>query len=169
LFLCWGAQAGLYHYHNIPKHDLPEKKFGVYRHQTITPYTLLTNGFDDEFGVPVSRNTEIHASDLNHHDTLEILVESKDSGLCLVYEEAKHRVYMFNHLEYDAETLKREYERDAAKDPATNVPANYYPDDNPKNTPHITWRAHRNLLFSNWLNMVYQGTPYDLHDLLKEE
>lgn len=167
LFLCWGAQAALYHYHGVAKHPLETKMFGVYPHRTLDPYTPLTTGFDDSFGVPVSRETEVCQSDIDKIDTLRTLVTSEESGACLVENPDKRRVFMFNHLEYDAETLKREYVRDREKNQGAAIPVNYFPDDNPDNTPHITWRAHRNLLFSNWINTVYQGTPYDLGDLLK--
>lgn len=167
LFLCWGAQVALYYYQGIDKKALPQKMFGVFRHKTKTPYHPLTNGFDDDFGVPVSRHTEVDITQIESNPALEMLAKSDQAGACLVYEEQARRVYMFNHLEYDAETLKKEYERDAAQRDDVDVPYNYFPDDDPKNKPYITWRAHRNLMFSNWINQVYQGTPYDLQDLLK--
>lgn len=169
LFLCWGAQAAMFHYHDIDKLQLPQKRFGVYTHLTSTPYHPLTNGFDDSFGVPVSRHTEVILDDILKVPSLEVFASSDEAGACLVYEEDARRVYMFNHLEYDAETLKKEYDRDVAKLGKDQVPLPryYYPDDDPLNKPHITWRAHRNLLFSNWINIVYQGTPYNLTDLLK--
>lgn len=165
-FLCWGAQAALHHYHGVPKYDLPAKMFGVYKHRAFDPHQPLTNGFDDEFYVPVSRHTEMRAEDVAKIDSLQILAESAESGLCLVKDAAKRRIYMFNHLEYDSETLGLEFRRDQERSLGTSVPHNYYPDDDPAREPRITWRAHRNLLFGNWINMVYQGTPYDLSELV---
>jgi homoserine O-succinyltransferase len=165
-FLCWGAQAALNYYHGVPKYPLEGKKFGVYEHKVPDPYVPLIAGFDDVFGVPVSRHTEVRRADVEAIKGLDILAESSDSGVCLVHEPSARRVYMFNHLEYDALSLKREYMRDAGIDPDVGVPHNYFPNDDASREPRITWRAHRNLLFSNWLNLVYQGTPYDLGKLL---
>lgn len=165
-FLCWGAQAAMHHYHGVPKYDLGAKMFGVYKHRSFDPHQPLTNGFDDEFFVPVSRHTEVRKSDVEIIDSLEVLADSDESGLCLVQDRDKRRVYMFNHLEYDSETLGLEYQRDQARNLGTVVPHNYYPEDDPARTPRITWRAHRNLLFGNWINLVYQGTPYDLSELV---
>jgi len=164
-FICWGAQAALNYYHGVPKHDVPAKRFGVYHHRILTPFHPLIAGFDDSFPVPVSRHTEIRLEDAGKVADLEILAEADETGLCLAYEPQARRVYMFNHLEYDAETLKGEYDRDAAAGMNTALPHNYFPQNNPQKAPPITWRAHRTLLFSNWINMVYQGTPYNL-DLL---
>ncbi|NBX67226.1 MAG: homoserine O-succinyltransferase [Proteobacteria bacterium] len=164
-FICWGAQAALNHYHGVPKHAVPAKKFGVFDHKILMPFHPLIAGFDDDFPVPVSRNTEIRHADAAKVAGLDILAEADETGICLAFEEAKRRVYMFNHLEYDAETLAREYFRDREAGMDTALPHNYFPDNDPAKTPHITWRAHRTLLFCNWINMVYQGTPYDLKDL----
>lgn len=164
-FICWGAQAALNHYHGVPKHDVAAKRFGVFHHRILTPFHPLIAGFDDSFPVPVSRHTEIRLEDAGKVSGLEILAEADETGLCLAYEPEARRVYMFNHLEYDAETLKGEYDRDAQAGMNTALPHNYFPGDNPQKAPPITWRAHRTLLFSNWINMVYQGTPYNL-DLL---
>jgi homoserine O-succinyltransferase/O-acetyltransferase len=162
-FICWGAQAALFHYHGVPKHALPGKQSGVYPHRVVKPYQPLITGFDDIFNVPVSRNTEIRSADVAKIKNLEILVESEKTGVCLVQDPAHRRVYMFNHLEYDPETLKREYDRDVAAGVNPSIPYNYFPDNDPGAVPRINWRAHRHLLFSNWINMVYQGTPYDLN------
>lgn len=164
-FICWGAQAALYHYHRIPKHDVGEKQFGVFRHRVMNRDTPLTAGFDDELDIPVSRYTEVRREDLAPHGQIKVLLESEETGLCLLEEPGSQRVYMFNHLEYDAETLKREYIRDTHAGKGTAVPRNYFPGDNPEAAPRMTWRAHRTLLFSNWINAVYQGTPYDLEKL----
>jgi len=165
LFICWGAQAALHRFHGLPKYDVGTKRFGVFRHRVLKPFEPLTAGFDDFFFVPVSRYTEVRPADVAAVPSLEILVESDESGLCLIQETASRRLYMFNHLEYDAETLLSEYRRDRDAGLATAVPFNYFPGDDPDLTPRMTWRAHRNLLFGNWINMVYQGTPYDLDDL----
>lgn len=164
-FICWGAQAALYHYHGVPKSDAPAKRFGIFNHRILMPFHPLIAGFDDVFPVPVSRHTEIRVEDAAKVSDLEILAEADETGLCLAYEPLKGRVYMFNHLEYDADTLSAEYFRDAKAGMNTALPHNYFPANDPGETPKITWRAHRTLLFSNWINMVYQGTPYNL-DLL---
>lgn len=164
-FICWGAQAALYHYHGVPKRDVPAKRFGVFDHRILMPFHPLIAGFDDVFPVPVSRHTEIQHEDAAKVAGLEILAEADETGLCLAYEPDRRRVYMFNHLEYDADTLSAEYFRDAQAGMDTALPFNYFPGNDPGNTPKITWRAHRTLLFSNWINMVYQGTPYDLNAL----
>lgn len=164
-FICWGAQAALNHYHGVPKHDTGAKRFGVFDHRILMPFHPLISGFDDKFPVPVSRHTEIRHADAAQVPGLEILAEADETGICLAFEPEKRRIYMFNHLEYDAETLGREYFRDRDAGQTTALPHNYFPGDNPENKPPITWRAHRALLFSNWINMVYQGTPYNL-DLL---
>ncbi|MFO1024290.1 MAG: homoserine O-succinyltransferase [Acetobacteraceae bacterium] len=165
LYICWGAQAALHHFHRLPKYDVGAKRFGVFRHRTLRPFEPLTSGFDDSFFVPVSRYTEVRHADVAAVPGLDILVESDESGLCLLQETAARRVYMFNHLEYDAETLLGEYRRDRDAGLATALPFNYFPDDDPDLPPRMTWRAHRTLLFGNWINMVYQGTPYDLGQL----
>ena len=164
-FICWGAQAALYRHYGIPKHGLAAKQFGIYPHRVLKPFESLTAGFDETFLVPVSRHTEVRHDDVIRVPALDILVESEDSGLCLIQDAAQRRVFMFNHLEYDAETLRAEYERDRAGGQAIALPVNYFPGDDPGRAPRMTWRAHRHLLFSNWINMVYQGTPYDLKDI----
>jgi homoserine O-succinyltransferase/O-acetyltransferase len=165
LFICWGAQAALHHFHRLPKYDVGAKRFGVFRHRLLKPFEPLTAGFDDFFFVPVSRYTEVRHADVASIAGLDILVESEESGLCLIQDVAARRVYMFNHLEYDAETLLGEYRRDRAAGLEPALPFNYFPDNDPELAPRMTWRAHRALLFGNWINMVYQGTPYDLRAL----
>jgi homoserine O-succinyltransferase/O-acetyltransferase len=165
LYICWGAQAALHHFHGLPKYDVGEKRFGVFRHRVLKPFEPLTAGFDDFFFVPVSRYTEVRHRDVAAVPDLEILVESEESGICLIQDFTRRRFYMFNHLEYDAETLLGEYRRDRDSGLGTTLPFNYFPDNDPELAPRMTWRAHRNLLFGNWINMVYQGTPYDLADL----
>ncbi len=164
-FICWGAQAALYHFHGVDKNDVDEKHFGIYPHEIKDMYDPLVSGFDDISYVPVSRHTEIHKKDVETHTGLKILLESNVTGVCLLSSEESRHVYMFNHLEYDAETLKNEYMRDVKQGLTTALPYNYFPNDNPQSAPPVMWRAHRTMLFTNWLNMVYQGTPYDLKDL----
>ena len=165
LFICWGAQAALHYFHGLPKYNVGEKRFGVFRHRVLKPFEPLTAGFDDFFFVPVSRYTEVRHRDVATVPDLEILVESKESGICLIQDFARRRFYMFNHLEYDAETLLGEYRRDRDAGLGTALPFNYFPDNDLELAPRLTWRAHRNLLFGNWINMIYQGTPYDLAEL----
>lgn len=164
LYICWGAQAGLYHNHGIEKHAAAKKLFGVYDTSICDPFHPLTQGFDNIFKVPVSRHTFVKATDVNAVPDLKILAQSDDE-LCLVHNDKTFDTYMFNHLEYDSDTLKREYDRDRASRDDVDVPLGYYPDDNPDQTPIISWRAHRYILFSNWINMIYQGTPFDLSEL----
>ena len=161
--VCWGAQAALYHHHGVPKHALPEKRFGIYEHQNLHPSSDLMRGINDAFAMPVSRHTEVRQQDLPSH--LEVLASSPEAGVGMVADWAQREFYVFNHLEYDRETLKTEYERDLAKGASIHMPLNYFPDDNPKHSPPNMWRAFAAVVFQNWLNFVYQGTPYDLNTL----
>ncbi|WP_420548974.1 homoserine O-succinyltransferase [Curvivirga sp.] len=167
LNICWGAQAALYHFHDVPKHELTEKRFGIYPHKVVKKHSVLLRGFDDEFMVPVSRHTENRAADLPAEANLEVLAESEDAGLCVLRDHDKRQVYMFNHLEYDSTTLKDEYDRDARQGLDITVPLNYYPDDDPTKMPPNLWRSHAHLFISNWINDVYQRTPFDLNDIGK--
>lgn len=165
-FICWGAQAALQHFHKVPKHALLEKKFGIYKHVVKKKNAILLRGFDDEFCVPVSRHTETRKDELAKIPALEILSESKEAGIYIVRHKDRRQLFVFNHAEYDADTLQKEYERDIARKLPINVPVNYFPDNDPKKKPVVTWRAHANLLFSNWLNYyVYQETPFDLAEI----
>ncbi len=158
LFICWGAQAALQHFHGVPKHRLVAKHSGVYKHKLLEPYAPVVRGIDDEFYVPVSRYTEVRREDVEKIRVLEILSESPGAGLYLVHDRERRRLYSFNHAEYDPDTLEREYKRDLAKGLAPAVPCNYYPDDDPTMPPVVRWRSHAWLLFANWLNYeVYQG------------
>jgi homoserine O-succinyltransferase len=166
-FICWGAQAALWHFHKVPKHTLPVKRFGVYTHYVIerrdARRPTLLRGFDDYFLVPVSRHTEVREADLPAGSGLEVLAVSNAAGLCLLHEPAHRSVYMFNHLEYDTYTLHDEYVRDRAKGAAdVMLPINYYPDDDPEKPPRNCGRAYAHLLFGNWINEMYQTTPYEL-------
>ena len=164
-YICWGAQAALYHFYGVPKHTLDEKMFGVFRHRILRRESSLLQGFNDEFSIPVSRHTETRAEDIPDKPGLNILAESAESGLCLM-EDVPHRaVYMFNHLEYDADTLKREYRRDLETSKNVRLPYNYFPDDDPDKSPVNQWRSYAHLLFWNWIGEIYQGTPFDISQI----
>jgi len=159
--ICWGAQAGLYYHYGIPKYPLPEKLFGVFLHTPLKPHSKLLRGFDEQFYVPQSRHTEVRKEDILKVDQLEILSESEEAGVYIVASKDGRQIFVTGHSEYDPETLKLEYERDLNKGLPIKMPKNYFPDDNPNLMPRSRWRAHANLLFSNWLNYyVYQETPY---------
>ena len=163
--LCWGAQAALYHFYRIPKYPLAHKAFGVFDHQVLNTASVLCRGLNDTLQIPVSRHTENHAADLRPHPNLEILMEGAETGIALVHDHALNHVHMFNHLEYDSDTLAAEYRRDVEKGDAIQVPAHYYPGDDPTKTPVNRWRAYAHILFGNWINMIYQATPYDLEHI----
>lgn len=166
LYLCWGAQAGLYHHYGIPKYPLKEKMFGVFPHSVSVKNVRLLRGFDDVFYVPHSRHTEIRRSDIDGISDLQVLAESEEAGVYIVASNDGRKIFVTGHSEYDALTLKSEYDRDTAKGLGIEVPKNYYPDDNPNSQPIVRWRSHASLLFSNWLNYyVYQETPYDLNEI----
>jgi homoserine O-succinyltransferase len=165
--VCWGGMAMIYHFHGVQKHMLNAKAFGCFRHQNLNPTSPYLRGFSDDFVIPVSRWTEVRQSEIAAAPGLRTLLGSEEVGPCLV-EDAGHRaLYIFNHFEYDSDTLKQEYDRDVAADTPINVPLNYYPDDNPANPPKNRWRSHAHLLYGNWLNEIYQGTPFDLDDIGK--
>lgn len=164
-FICWAAQAALYHFHNINKHIVDKKYFGIYAHKRQTFTHALTKGFDDFVRLPVSRYTEIDEQAVIDNKNLTLHLRCNETGAALISCDQMRQIFMLNHLEYDRETLKDEYDRDHERGMDTAIPANYFPDDNPSQTPEMNWRAHRNLLFMNWVNMVYQGTPYDLTTL----
>jgi homoserine O-succinyltransferase len=162
-YICWGAQAGLYHRFGIPKYDLPKKMFGVFEHRLLNRASSLLRGFDDIFLAPHSRHTEIRRVDIEKHPQLEILAESDDAGVYIVGSKDGRHLFITGHSEYDPLTLKGEYDRDVNKGLPIHVPKNYYPKDDPSKEPNVRWRGHANLLFSNWLNYhVYQVTPYDI-------
>jgi homoserine O-succinyltransferase/O-acetyltransferase len=163
--ICWGAQAAMHHFYGTPKHALSEKAFGIYRHRNLNPASPFLRGFSDDFSMPVSRWTEVRKSDLPKNAGLEILMESDEMGLCLINDPAHRSLYMFNHIEYDTRSLAEEYERDLAAAKAIAVPKNYYPGSDPKKDPENRWRSHAHLLFGNWINEVYQSTPFDLADI----
>lgn len=166
LYLCWGAQAGLYHHFGIPKYPLEEKMFGVFRHRVKQKYVKLLQGFDDEFYAPHSRHTEIRREDVEKVPEIEILADSEEAGLYIVASRDGRNIFVSGHSEYDPLTLRDEYERDATKGLDIKVPKGYFPEDNPYLAPIVRWRSHANLLFVNWLNYyVYQETPFDLSKL----
>jgi homoserine O-succinyltransferase len=159
--VCWGGMAMAWHFHKVPKRPLPAKAFGCFRHQNLAPASPFLRGFADDFVMPVSRWTELRQDDIDRAG-LKTLLTSAVTGPCLI-EDAGHRaLYIVNHLEYDSGTLKEEYDRDVAAGKAINVPVNYYPDDDPSKPPVNRWRGHAHLLYGNWINEIYQGTPFDL-------
>ena len=163
LYICWGAQAGLYHRYGVPKYSMEHKLSGVFPHTLAKPNDKLFRGFDDVFPVPHSRYTEVRRADILQVADLEILAESPAAGVCVVMARRTREIFVTGHLEYDADTLAKEYARDVAKQLPIAVPANYFPDDDPAGHPLVSWRAHAHLFFSNWLNYyVYQETPYEL-------
>jgi homoserine O-succinyltransferase len=165
--VCWGGMAMIHHFHGVKKHMLNAKAFGCFRHQNLNPTSPYLRGFSDDFVIPVSRWTEVRQAEIEAAPGLRTLLGSEEVGPCLV-EDAGHRaLYIFNHFEYDSDTLKQEYDRDVAAGTPINVPLNYYPDDNPANPPKNRWRSHAHLLYGNWLNEIYQGTPFDLDDIGK--
>ncbi len=166
MHICWGAQAALYHHFGVPKRLLPEKMFGVYRHTVNRRLTKLFRGFDDVFYCPHSRHTAMQRADVEKVPELEILAESEEAGVGIVKAGRFRHFYITGHLEYDADTLAREYFRDKDKGLDIAVPAHYFPQDDPTQAPLVNWRSHGNLLFSNWLNFfVYQETPFNLSEI----
>ena len=165
--ICWGAQAALYYHYGIPKYDLPEKLFGVFRHRVERRSSMLMRGFDEVFMVPHSRHTTIREEDVRACPQLKILAVSDKAGVYAVSTEGGRQVFITGHSEYDADTLEKEYLRDKSAGLPIHVPENYYPDDDDTQPPMVTWRSHANLLYMNWLNYyVYQTTPYDLQAIL---
>ena len=167
LFICWAAQAGLYYYYGIPKYPLDKKMFGIFPQIALTPQLPIFRGFDDVFQMPHSRHTEVRRADIVSHPELTLLAESPVSGVSMVMARGGREFFITGHLEYVANTLDLEYRRDKDIRNDVNIPQNYYRGDNPANEPVVTWRAHANLLYSNWINYyVYQETPYDI-DLIR--
>lgn len=166
--ICWGAQAGLYYHYGVRKRTLPDKVFGVFSHKLVPEkkHKMLLRGFDDEFYAPHSRHTEFKKEDVEKIPELEILAESDKAGVYIVTAKSERQFFVTGHSEYDAYTLDSEYKRDLEKGMDIAVPENYYPDDDPNREPIMKWRAHANLLYSNWLNyFVYQTTPYNIDDI----
>lgn len=166
MFLCWGAMAGLYHFYGIPKYPLPKKMFGIFQQQTLNPALPIFRGFDDTFFMPQSRHTEVRKEDILAHKELEIIAESPESGVSIVMARGGREFFITGHLEYAPDTLDREYKRDKGKRDDVDVPVNYYMNNNPAQPPIVTWRAHANLFYSNWINYyVYQETPYNIDEI----
>ena len=166
LHICWGAQAGLYYHYGIDKQPLPQKLFGVFPHEVEYKRSILFRGFDDTFMVPHSRHTTVAREDIEKVDALRILASSPEAGVYAVFTNQGRQIFIMGHSEYDADTLKNEYERDVKAGKPIQIPKNYFPNDDPTQPPRVSWRSSANLLFSNWLNyFVYQTTPYDLATL----
>ncbi|MBQ4353576.1 MAG: homoserine O-succinyltransferase [Clostridia bacterium] len=164
--ICWGAQAGLYYHYGIPKHQLPEKLFGVYPHRADYARSMLLRGMDDEFYIPHSRHTAIDRADVEKTPGLKILASSDITGASIIYAEKYRQFFVLGHSEYDPLTLDAEYRRDVAANLPIHPPVNYYPDDDPSKAPVVRWRSTGMLMYTNWLNYyVYQSTPYDLKEL----
>ena len=166
LYICWAAQAGLYFHYGIPKYPLAKKMFGVFVQKPIDPLLPIFRGFDDSFNMPHSRHTEVRREDIIKDGRLSLIAESEESGVSMVMANGGREIFVTGHLEYVADTLDCEYRRDKGKRPDVDMPVNYYEGDNPDNKPVVTWRAHANLMFSNWINYyVYQETPYDINKI----
>jgi homoserine O-succinyltransferase/O-acetyltransferase len=166
LYICWAAQAGLYHFYGIPKYSLPAKMFGVFKHKILNSKLPLVRGFDDTFMAPHSRHTEIKRTDIDKVPDLEIVAESDDAGIYIVMADNGRRIFVTGHSEYDPHSLKAEYERDLKKGLDIKLPKNYFLNNNPNEEPMVTWRSHANLLYSNWLNYyVYQITPFNIEKI----
>ncbi len=166
LHICWGAQAGLYYHYGIPKRELPEKLFGVFRHTVEEPNFILFRGFDDQFWVPHSRNTTVRREDIESVPELKVLAASPEAGVYAVKTDQCRQVFLMGHAEYDRDTLKREYLRDVEAGVPIHLPENYFPDNDPTRDPVVNWRSCAHLLYSNWLNYcVYQTAPYDIREI----
>ena len=163
LHICWGAQAGLYYHYGIPKRALPQKLFGVFRHQVEDPNFILFRGFDDAFWVPHSRNTTVDRADIESVPGLKVLADSEEAGVYAVKTPRGRQVFLMGHAEYDRDTLRREYLRDVAAEVDIQIPRHYFPEDDPGREPLVRWRSCAHLLYANWLNYcVYQTTPYEI-------
>lgn len=170
LYICWAAQAGLYNRYGVPKHALPEKKFGVFPHKIISGTKKIFRGFDDVFYMPHSRHTEIRLEDVAEKPELEVLAYSDEAGVSIVRAKESRSIFVTGHFEYDADTLAKEYFRDVERRLPIKTPKNYFPDDDPAKPPRVSWRAHAHLFFSNWLNYhVYQETPFELEAIQAQE
>ena len=166
LYICWAAQAGLYHFYNIPKHTLSEKKFGIFRQYPLIPDLPIFRGFDDSFMMPHSRHTEVRRSDIEKEPALQVIAESAESGVSMIMARGGREFFITGHLEYAPDTLDKEYKRDFGKRQDVAKPLHYYRDDDPTKGPVVSWRSHANLFFCNWINYyVYQETPYNIDEI----
>jgi homoserine O-succinyltransferase len=163
--VCWGGMAMIYHFHSVNKHMLDAKSFGCFRHQVLDHSSPYLRGFSDDLVIPVSRWTENKQQEIEAANDLDILISSPETGPCLVKDPGHRALYIFNHFEYDSGTLKEEYDRDVANGTPINVPCNYYPNDDPSKSPLNRWRGHGHLLYGNWINEIYQTTPYNLSEI----
>jgi len=160
--VCWGAQAAVHHFYGMPKYPLPAKAFGVYRHRNLAPASPYLRGFSDDFQIPVSRWTECRSEDIPKDSGMTVLMESDEAGLCMIDDPRHRSLHMFNHIEYDSNSLGDEYFRDIAAQQPIALPRNYFPGDDPSRPPENRWRSHAHLLFGNWINHLYQTTPFDI-------
>lgn len=166
LYICWAAQAALYHFYQVPKHPLEKKRFGIFPQTPLDPLLPIFRGFDDVFMMPHSRHTEVWRSDIDKVDALRIIAEGPESGVSMVMAREGREFFITGHLEYAPDTLDKEYKRDAGKRDDVELPKNYYRDNDPAKGPLVTWRSHANLLFNNWINYyVYQETPYNINEI----
>ena len=166
MYICWAAQAGLYCHYGIPKYPLDKKMFGIFRQHPLAPHLPIFRGFDDTFFMPHSRHTEIRREDIEKCPELTVIAESPESGVSMVMARGGREFYITGHLEYAPDTLDKEYRRDVGVRSDVGLPKNYYLDDDPSNKPVVTWRAHANLLYSNWINYyIYQVTPYNIDEI----
>lgn len=166
LHICWGAQAGLYYHFGLEKKELPKKISGIFKHKVMNRKEPIVRGFDDEFYAPHSRYTEVPSKAVHECEGLKVLAESDEAGVFICLSEGGKQVFVTGHPEYDRYTLDNEYKRDLGKGINPEIPANYYPDNNPENKPLLQWRSHSINLYSNWLNYyVYQNTPYDVNSI----
>ncbi len=166
LYICWAAQAGLYHFYGVPKYPLQKKMFGIFRQHTLQPQMPIFRGFDDFFMMPHSRHTEILRADIEARPELTLLAESEDSGVSIVMARNGREFFVTGHLEYAPNTLDNEYKRDFGVRDDVEMPRNYYLNNDPKQGPLVTWRAHANLFYNNWINYyIYQETPYDINEI----
>ena len=166
IYICWAAQAGLYYHYGIPKDPLSKKMFGVFRQHTLCPHLPIFRGFDDVFYMPHSRHTEVHKEDILANPELTLIAESPENGVSMVMARGGREFFITGHMEYAFNTLDIEYKRDKGIRDDVDMPVNYYRDNNPANEPLVTWRAHANLLYHNWINYyIYQETPYDISQI----
>ena len=166
LYICWAAQAGLYYHYGIPKYPLAKKMFGVFRQHTLCPQLPIFRGFDDVFYMPHSRHTEVRKEDILDNPELTLIADSPENGVSMVMARGGREFYITGHMEYAYNTLDNEYKRDKDIRDDVDLPVNYYRDNNPENEPLVTWRAHANLLYQNWINYyIYQETPYDISQM----
>ena len=163
--VCWGGMAMIFHWYGIDKHMLEEKAFGCFRHQNMFPASPYLRGFSDDCVVPVSRWTEMREDEIQACENLRILLGSTETGPCLVQDLKRNGLYVFNHFEYDSETLGSEFRRDLESGVRIKPPKNYFPDDDTQRPPSNRWRSHGHLLYGNWINEIYQSTPYEIESI----